>query len=60
MINKSELNFPVSADVDLTLSQVLYTGDPDGYVIELITDCPRKEWESNPESFMKDTMFEFW
>jgi len=59
MINKCELNFPVSVDVDLTIYQVFYTREPDGYAIELTTDCPRKEWESNPESFMKDTMFEF-
>ncbi len=55
----SELDNPVSAGVDHTISQSFYARDPDGYVIELTTDCPRKEWESNPESFMKDTMFEF-
>ena len=46
--------YPVSTGIDHTISHSFYTRDPDGYTIELTTDCDKSDWQNNPQAFEDD------
>jgi len=49
-----DAGYPVSTGVDHIISRSFYTRDVDGYLIELTTDCSSREYEQNPNAFMRD------
>lgn len=50
----TEAGYPVSTGIDHVISHSFYTRDPDGYTIELTTDCDKTEWADNTEAFNYD------
>jgi catechol 2,3-dioxygenase len=47
-------DYPISDGINHTISHSFYTRDPDGYVIELTTDCERSKWQNNLQAFDND------
>jgi len=50
---------PVNTEINHIISHSFYTRDPDGYLIELTTDCDKSKWQNNARAFEKDYQIEF-
>lgn len=50
------LGWPVSDIIDHTISHGFYLRDPDGYLLEIVTDRPQREWRDDPQAFRQDRL----